>query len=93
MRRSAEWMSQLDERIIEHLDDDDSGWATPATMAREFCFTASEDRIEERCRALQDAGLVAPLYPDGEMFELTVVGMLYLDGDLDAETLPRRSRC
>lgn len=83
-------MSQLDERIIEHLDDD--GWATPATMSRSFCFTASEDRIEERCRALQDAGLVAPLYPDGEMYELTVVGTLYLDGELDAGTLPRRSR-
>lgn len=91
MRRSADWMHQLDERIIEHLDDD--GWATPATMAREFCFTASEERIEERCRALQDAGLVAPIMHDGDMFELTVVGMLYLDGELDAGTLPRRSRC
>lgn len=91
MRRSADWMHQLDERIIEHLAD--TGWATPATMKHEFCFTASTDRIRERCRALQDAGLVAPVVRDSEMFELTVVGMLYLDGELDAGTLSRRSRC
>ena len=89
MRRSATWMSQLDERIIEHLAE--TSWATAATMARDFCFTASEDRIEERCRALQDAGLVAPIYDGADMFELTTVGRLYLDGDLDADSLSRRS--
>jgi hypothetical protein len=90
MRQSAGWMHQLDERIIEHLDAE--GWATVATMQRAFCFSASEDRIEERCRALQDAGLIAPIYPDAEMFELTTVGRLYLDGELDADSLSRRSR-
>lgn len=89
MRQSAGWMHQLDERIIEHLDVE--GWATAETMHREFCFSASEDRIEERCRALQDAGLVAPIFRGCEMFELTTVGQLYLDGELDAELLPRRS--
>jgi hypothetical protein len=89
MRRSADWMHQLDERIMELLQRD--GWATPATMAREFCFTASEDRIKGRCAVLQDVGFVAPIIQDEDMFELTVVGMLYLDGDLDAGTLPRGS--
>ena len=91
MRRSAEWMSQLDERIIEHLDDE--GWASASTMHRSFCFSASEARIRERCRELSDAGLIAPIYRRATMYELTAVGMLYLDGDLDAGTLPRRSRC
>ena len=90
MRKSAEWMSQLDERIIENLDD--SGWASPSTMSRSFCFTASEDRILERCEALADSGLIAPIYEGASMFELTTIGYLYLDGDLDADTLPRRSR-
>jgi len=84
-------MSQLDERIIEHLDDE--GWASASTMHRSFCFSASEARIRERCRELSDSGLIAPIYERSSMNELTVVGDLYLDGDLDAETLPRRSRC
>ena len=91
MRKSATWMHQLDERIIEHLDE--SGWASPATMSRSFRFTASEDRILERCEALVDCGLIAPIYEGASMFELTTIGYLYLDGDLDADTLPRRSRC
>lgn len=84
-------MSQLDERIIEHLDDE--GWASPATMHRSFCFSASKARIRERCRELTGVGLVAPIYEGSDMYELTFVGQLYLDGDLDADTLPRRSHC
>ena len=53
-------------------------------------FTASEDRIEERCRELRDAGLLAPLYRGATMYELTTLGYLYLAGELDAESLPRR---
>jgi len=84
-------MHQLDERIIEHLDG--NTWASPATMSRGFRFTASKDRILERCKALVDCGLIAPIYEDASMFELTTIGYLYLDGDIDADTLPRRSRC
>lgn len=90
MRKSAEWMHQIDERIIEHLDE--GGWASPSTMSRGFRFTASEARILERCEALSDAGLIAPIYEDADMFELTTMGYLYLDGDIDADTLPQRSR-
>jgi len=91
MRKSAEWMHQLDERIIEHLDE--TGWASPSTMSRGFRFTASEDRILERCGELSDSGLIAPIYEGADMFELTTLGYLYLSGDLDADTLRRRSRC
>lgn len=91
MRKSAEWMHQLDERIIEHLDE--NGWASPSTMGRSFRFTASEGRILERCEALADCGLIGPIYEGASMYELTTLGYLYLDGDLDANALPRRSRC
>ena len=90
MRKSATWMHQLDERIIEHLDE--SPWASPSTMSRGFRFTASKNRILERCAVLVDCGLIAPIYEGASMFELTTIGYLYLDGDLDADTLPRRSR-
>jgi len=81
-------MHQLDERILEHLADD--GWASPKTMNRGFRFTASEDRIRERCQELIDAGLIAPVYRDASTYELTTLGYLYLAGELDAESLPRR---
>jgi hypothetical protein len=81
-------MHQLDERILEHLRDE--GWASPGTMDRHFRFTASEDRIRERCEELRDAGLLAPIYRGASMYELTTLGYLYLAGELDAESLPRR---
>jgi len=82
-------MHQLDERILEHLADD--GWGSPPTMARHFRFTASKDRIRERCEELRDAGLLAPIYEGASMYELTTLGYLYLAGELDAESLPRRT--
>ena len=88
MRRPAKWIHQLDERILEHLRDE--GWASPGTMSRHFRFTASEDRIEERCEQLRDAGLLAPIYRGAPMYELTTLGYLYLAGELDAKSLPRR---
>jgi hypothetical protein len=59
-------------------------------MSRHFRFTASEDRIEERCEELRDAGLIAPIYRGAPMYELTTLGYLYLAGELGAESLPRR---
>jgi len=82
-------MHQLDERILEHLRDD--GWASPRTMSRHFRFTASEDRIEERCEELREAGLLAPIYRSASMYELTTLGYLYLAGELDADSLPRKT--
>ncbi|MDZ7850080.1 MAG: hypothetical protein U5K70_04440 [Halodesulfurarchaeum sp.] len=46
MRRSAHWMEQVDERILEHLDSE--GWGTPTMMAEAIEFTASTGRIGER---------------------------------------------
>jgi len=59
-------------------------------MSRHFRFTASEERIEERCQELRDADLLAPIYRGAPMYELTTLGDLYLAGELDAESLPRR---
>lgn len=84
MRRSAFWMEQLDERILEYLDSE--GWGSPAIMAREREFNASEGRIRERCLMLQYAGMVAPLH--GDMYEITTDGQLYLREEIDARYRP-----
>jgi hypothetical protein len=39
---------------------------------------------------LRDAGLLAPIYRDAPMCELTTLGYLYLAGELDTKSLPRR---
>lgn len=38
---------------------------------------------------LSDAGLIAPMSDDAEMYEVTGEGQRYLKGDLDAEHQPR----
>lgn len=86
MRKTATWMQLLDERILEHIDEED--WATPRTMFRDVNFEglrASEGRIRERCEKLAQAELIAPVHND--MYEITTTGKLYLEGELDAENL------
>jgi hypothetical protein len=83
-RKSAFWMKQLDERILEVLEVE--GWSTPSILARERGFCASEGHIRERCQMLQYAGLIAPI--SGDMYELTIEGIHYLDGKIDARYRP-----
>lgn len=83
-RKSARWVEQVDERILEYLDE--TGWATPGLLARERGFAASEGRIRERCERLVYAGFVAPLH--GDTYEITRWGQLYLRGEVDARHQP-----
>jgi hypothetical protein len=85
-RREAEWMCQLDERILEHLQAD--GPAGPERIAGEITGTASAERVIERCQRMEGAGLVWP-DPVGWRYGITQLGELYLDGDLVGEALER----
>lgn len=78
------WVEQTDERVLEYLAE--RGWATPAILAGERGFSASEDRIAERCEMLRYAGFVVPLY--GDAYEITRWGRLYLEGEVDARHQP-----
>lgn len=87
-RKSANWMQQVDERILEHLAED--GWASPQTMVSDSRFErmkVSRGHIRERCEELARRELIAPIYSD--MYEITTEGLAYLRGDLDAGHLPR----
>jgi hypothetical protein len=88
-RKAARWMCTLDERIIEHLQDD--SWSTPHHISRVIKFNASRDRVDERCKVLTRAGLIAPIYEDANLYEITSEGQQYLRGELDAEHLPSPS--
>lgn len=86
-RKMAEWMCTLDERIIEYVTED--SLANPRLMASAIQFNASKRRIRERCQMLTDAGLIAPISDDAQLYEVTREGQRYLDGDLDVEHQPR----
>jgi DNA-binding transcriptional ArsR family regulator len=86
-RKQADWMCTLDERIIERVDED--SLASARHLDRTINFDASKRRIEERLGMLTYAGLVAPIYDGADMYEITGEGQRYLEGDLDAEHLPR----
>lgn len=88
-RKAARWMCTLDERIVEHLQD--NPWSTPRHMSREIKFNASRDRVDERCKMLTQAGLIAPIYSGANLYEITSEGQQYLSGELDAEHLPAPS--
>jgi hypothetical protein len=89
VRKSAPWMCTLDERILEYLRRDLLG--TADWISGEMKMNASERRVRERLGMLADAGLVAPLTEDGDLWVLTMTGIEYLDGELDAENQPRPS--
>jgi len=83
-RKSAFWMKQLDERILEHLSRE--GWATPSMIAREDRITCSEGHVRERCEKLREVEFIDTFH--SEMYELTTDGILYLKGKIDARNRP-----
>jgi hypothetical protein len=86
IRLDADWMQQLDERIIEALHED--RWLSPSVLASRAAISASERRIRERFLVLAHAHSVAPLGGcDGvisDHYVLTRKGFEYLRGELDA---------
>ena len=87
VRRPAEWMTALDERILELLADE--RWATPRSITRRLSLRASVGRVRERCRLLAEVGLVAPLSRERLHYGVTGSGRRYLAGSLDVRRLPR----
>ena len=83
VRRTARWQWRLDDRILEHLRDE--SLSTASQMAELSGIHATEVQVQERCRMLADADLVAFLTCDEEYVELTTWGRLYLEGKIDVE--------
>jgi hypothetical protein len=83
-RKSAYWMNQIDERILEYLNAE--GWGTPSVMARSRAFSVSEGCIRERCQRLEYVGFVESITSD--MYDITMDGILYLRGQIDARNRP-----
>lgn len=80
-------MEQLDDRILEHLQEE--SWSSVSVMDSRTEFRASKARIRERCEMLAGADLIAPIHHD--MYEITNWGKLYLEGEIDAANQPSPS--
>jgi len=93
VRRTGNWMTTLDDRILEYLETDAA--ATPRTIARSRRRPVSTQKVRERCRVLSQAGYVRPFTRDYELYALTTWGRLYLEGEARADQIvpqpsPRR---
>ena len=85
-RKPADWMVPLDERIMEILRAE--GWSAPAYITRKVSLFASVGRTRERCRFLTHARMIEPLSQQLENYDITGVGLRYLEGRLDASNQP-----
>lgn len=81
MRKRAEWMKPVDERILEYLEDEGAG--TPKSIAN--AFDMNNDYVGVRCRLLVDAGLLTRV--SRGLYSVTSDGEEFLSGELDATTL------
>lgn len=83
-RENAQWMKQVDDRILEHLETE--GWATPELIAKKPSIDISEGHVRERVLFLWYAGFVDQIWEDA--YEITAAGQEYLRGELDARHQP-----
>jgi Mn-dependent DtxR family transcriptional regulator len=82
-RKSADWMTIWDDRILELLRAE--GPNSPTPIAEHDYIHVNKSTISRRLRKLADHGLVEP-YPNG-VYGITAKGEQYLDGELDASEL------
>jgi predicted transcriptional regulator len=83
MRRSAEWMTIADERILEFLEEE--GPHLPSKMEEDDRLYFSDQYIGRRCRTLAEYGLVQNL--GNGVYSITEEGRQYLSGDLDVKRI------
>lgn len=83
MRLSADWMVIADDRILEYLNENETG--TPKQMADSGYVRFSRSYITQRCKKLLNYGLIRHL--GNGVYMITERGQEYLDNDLDAAEL------
>lgn len=81
MRYAGNWMTAVDDRILEYLSEHESG--SPTKMKREGPIRYSRQQVHRRCKKLAENGLVKDL--GNGVYMITDDGEAYLDGRLDTE--------
>lgn len=81
MRHRADWMVFTDDLILELLEEE--GRFTPSALAERI--DKHQKYVNQRCRKLQDFGLVQTVARG--LYQITEEGEAYLEGELDASEL------
>lgn len=84
VRRQADYMLALDERILEYLRG--TPWAVPKEIVALPNVNATENIVRERFRWLATIDFLEYSFgEEREMVEITTDGILYLEGRVDAQ--------
>ena len=86
MRKSSDWMTIWDDRIMEIIRD--GGPTSASELVKHQYIHTSRSTISRRLNKLADHGLLQRL-PNG-VFSLTEKGNRYLNGDLNVEELDEK---
>jgi len=81
MRYAGNWMTAVDDRILEYLYEHESG--SPTKMKREGPIRYSRQQVHRRCKKLAENGLINDL--GNGVYMITEDGEAYLEGRLDTE--------
>jgi len=83
MRKSADWMTIWDDRILEVIRDEGSG--TPTPLSEHDYIHISASQVSKRLKKLSKHGLLDSL--GNGVYVTTPEGEKYLDGELDVSDL------
>ena len=81
LRHSGDWMTLLDDRILEYLHENEA--ASPTEMKKGGPINFSRAYIGRRCRKLMENGLLREI--SDATYVITDDGEAYLNGRLDTE--------
>ena len=82
-RKSADWMTIWDDRLLELLSEE--GPAAPTPLANDDHIHINPSSVSRRLRRLKEYGLVHGL--GNGVYGITSEGEQYLNGELDASSL------
>jgi len=83
MRYSGDWMTLVDDRILEYVRENGSG--SPTEMQKNAPIRYSRPYVHKRCKELTKRGLLEHL--GNGVYVITDDGEAYLDGELDTQTM------
>ena len=83
MRKSGSWMTIWDDRILEYIQEEESG--SPAELKDSGYIRVSKSHISRRLRRLAEYGMLQHL--GNGVYVITQRGEDYLAGDLDADDI------
>ncbi len=83
MRKSGSWMTIWDDRILEYIEEEESG--SPAELKDSGYIRVSKSHISRRLRRLAEYGMLQHL--GNGVYVITEQGEAYLNEELDADEI------